>query len=243
MKFIKYVAFIMALILMLTTIGCSKVDNDYGVSSEALADTESVQSLQSLPEVYSLDNKMSKYFDISLFDEENYANIYLGRNFKIKANYSGSEFVFPITMEDIAKNGWHLVSGSDYDENSLVYAKETVDLYFTNEEGAKIWALFYNSSNSSVRLSKCNIAKFRIENNYFKTKEKYHKFNVNGITNTTVITDIIQILGTPSHFYQMTEDTYYFDYFLQKRDRRNKIRVYINLTDDSVTAVEFSCYK
>lgn len=241
MNLIKGLATLLAVCSILTVAGCRKVDKNYGVPSEN--DTSQVNSLESYPEVVSLDNIMSKYLDISLYDEENYADIYLEKNFKIKANYDGSEFTVPTTMEELGKNGWTLVSGSDYNDKSYVYAKETVALNFTNPQGAKIWALFYNSSNSSVRLSKCKIAKFRIENNEFKTNEKIYPFNVCGITNSSVITDIFDLLGSPSHFYQMTEETYYFDYFLQKRDRRNKIRVYVNLTDDSVTAIEFSYYK
>ena len=46
-----------------------------------------------------------------------------------------------------------------------------------------------------------------------------------------------------NHFYKKTEKAYYFDYFVKKSDRRNKIRIYVNLEDDAVTAVEFSDYK
>ena len=63
------------------------------------------------------------------------------------------------------------------------------------------------------------------------------------MTNTSVITDVVDVLGTPSHFYKKTEKAYYFDYFVKKSDRRNKIRIYVNLEDDAVTAVEFSDYK
>lgn len=244
MKYLKCLSFCLFFILLLSFSACSEVDKNYGIkSNEVITGDGATATDEELPEVTSLDNKMSKYFDISVFDEENYANIYLGKYFDIKAEYANTDFTVPTTIAKIAENGWKLVSGSDYDENSLIFAKETVSLYFTNDNGGKIWALFYNSSNSSVRLSKCNIVKFRIENNYFKDKENYSAFNVNGITNTTVVTDVVDILGTPSHFYSVTEDTYYFDYFLQKRDRRNKIRIYLNLTEDAVTAIEFSYYK
>lgn len=243
MRFKKLLSVILAVFFLLSLSACRKANNKYGVSSEQDVVEQTVEENDSLPEITSLDSKMAKYFDISLFDEENYADIYMDRKFEIQAVYANSYFSVPTTMEQIGKSGWKLVKGSDYDENSLVYAKETVELQFQNENGAKITALFYNSSNSSVRLSTCDIVKFRVTNGYLKDQKDFNEFNVNGVTNTSVITDVIQILGTPSHFYKKTENTYYFDYFLQKRDRRNKIRVYVDLEEDAVTAVEFSNYK
>ncbi len=243
MKIKKLLCLMLTALFLLTLCSCREADSEFGVvSEENISDTETKKEID-LPEITSLDSKMPKYFDISLFDEENYADIYLGKKFEINAVYDNSYFSVPTTMEEISTNGWELVSGSDYDENSLIYAKETVELKFKNKDGAKIDALFYNSTNSSVRLSKCEIVKFRISNNYLKNKADFDEFNINGITNTAVITDIIEILGTPSHFYKKTENTYYFDYFLQKRDRRNKIRIHIDLLEDAVTAVEFSNYK
>ncbi len=245
MNFIKITALSLAIIFMFGLCGCNKVDKNFGVVSETDT-TESVKdnkSNEELPEITSLDNKMAKYFDISRFDEENYADIYLGKKYEIKAEYAGTVFEVPTTLEAITVNGWQLVSGSDYDENSLVYARESIELKFKNQDGAEIVALFYNSSNSSVRLSKCDIVKFHIDNQYLKNKKDYDEFNINGVVNTSVVTDIIEVLGTPSHFYKKSENSYYFDYFLQKRDRRNKIRIYVDLEDDVVTAVEFAKYK
>ena len=68
-------------------------------------------------------------------------------------------------------------------------------------------------------------------------------FNVNGVDNNSTVTDVVTILGTPSHFYAIDDDNYYFDYFLNKSDRRNKIRVFVDLTNDYVTAIEISNYK
>ena len=242
MKFLKPLTLILVMAILFSLSGCNKVGKKYGVASD-VAITESFKDDKSLPEITSLDNNMSKYFDISLFDEENYANIYLGKKFEITANYAGTDFSVPTTFEEVDTSGWSLIEGSDYNENSLVYAKETVELIFSNANDDRISAVFYNSSNSSVRLYKCDIVKFRIANNYFKNKENYSEFNINGVTNTSVITDVVDVLGTPSHFYKKTEQAYYFDYFVKKSDRRNKIRIYVNLEDDAVTAVEFSDYK
>jgi hypothetical protein len=229
------------MVFLLTLTACKKADQKYGVESET-SDISSAKST-SLPEISSLDDKMPKYFDISQFDEENYADIYLGKKYEIKANFVGTDFELPTTLNDLSLDGWFLKFGSDYNGDSLIYAKETVELVIQNQNKAVVTALFYNSSNSSVRLSECNIVKLRFINNFSKKTEDYDEFNINGVTNTSVITDVIGTLGIPSHFYKKTENTYYFDYFLYKRDRRNKIRVYVNLEKDHITAVEVSKYK
>lgn len=240
----KIISLLLSLVFLFTFISCSKVDRNYGVTSEPDVSSEaSSVAKNDLPEIMTLDQKMANYFDTSLFDEENYANVYLDKKFKFNAVFDGCVLSVPEKMEKLMADGWKLCEGSDYDADSLIFAKETVSLNFVNESGAKLWALFYNSSNSSVKLLKCNIVKFRIENNYFENPANYDAFNINNITNTTAITDVIDTLGTPSHFYQVDEDDYYLDYFLSKRDRRNKIRVYIDLSDDCVSAIEFSYYK
>jgi hypothetical protein len=231
----------LVMVFLLTLTACKKADQKYGVESET-ADISSAKST-SLPEISSLDDKMPKYFDISQFDEENYADIYLGKKYEIKANFVGTDFELPTTLNDLSLDGWFLKFGSDYNGDSLIYAKETVELVIQNQNKAVATALFYNSSNSSVRLSECDIVKLRFNNNFSKKTEDYDEFNINGVTNTSVITDVIGTLGIPSHFYKKTENTYYFDYFLYKRDRRNKIRVYVNLEKDHITAVEVSKYK
>lgn len=237
----KIISLMLAGLILLSFSACSKADKQYGVKQEETQNTEN--SKNALPEIMTLDQKMSNYFDISVFDEENYSEIYLGKKFKYDASFDGSVLNLPEAMESLVNSGWKLAEGSDYDENSLIFAKETVYVTFVNEKGAELSALFYNSSNSSVKLLKCNIVKFRIENNYFQNPNDYDGFNVNGITNTTAVTDIIDVLGTPSHFYEVSDDNYYFDYFISKSDRRNKIRTFVNLTEDCISAIEFSYYK
>ena len=235
MKIYKLLATLMSIVIVLSFSACSEADN---ISDVMPDETETkTTSYVELPEVETLDKKMSTYFDISPFDEENYANIYLGKKFKYDITFNQKALTVPTTLEELNKNGFNISVGSDYDDDSYIYAKETVTLEFTGENSA-FTALFYNSSNSSVRLKKCKIAKIRIENN-----DSTPNFNINGIHNTSAVTDVIDVLGTPSHFYAMTDDTYYFDYFILKTDRRNKIRVYVDLINDCVTAVEFSYYK
>lgn len=238
---------LICLILALFFTACSSVDPNYGVSDKAVSEeTENEEEKSNYDEntkIMSSDRVMSTYFDISLFDEENYSEIYLGKNFGIDAVYDGESIPVPSKLEDMIELGWSLAEGNEYNENSLVFAYETIDAVFQNENGLKIKAQFYNSSRSSVKLSKCYVVKFRIENDFYQDSSNYKPFNVNGITNTMAITDVIDTLGTPSHFYEVSEDNYYLDYFITKRDRRNGITVYINPADDIITAIEFSFYK
>lgn len=240
MKKVKVIlAFLLALSLSISLISCTKPDKNYGVESE----NKTVKDTNSLPNIMSSDKIMPNYFDISLFDEENYSDIYLGEKFKISAKFCNTKLSVPVKMNYLTENGWKLAQGSQYDATSLVYAKETVDAVFVNDNGASIKALFYNSSNSSVRLSNCNIVKFLITNDYYYNTKNYAQFDVNGINNRMAITDVIEKLGTPSHFYKVDNNNYYLDYFISEKDRRNGITVYINVAEDSVTAIEFSFYK
>lgn len=239
----KILALVSVLCIAVFVIGCNPVDNDYGVVSDtAKEDTPSSVSQQE-HEIMSSDRVVSKYFDISLFDEENYADIYLGKKFKIDATYAGEELKVPTKIEDLEKNGWKLAEGNTYDKNSLVFAYETIDAVIQNKDGLKIAVQFYNSSRSSVKLSKCYIVKYRIENDFYANPESYSAFDISGIKNTMAITDIINTLGTPSHFYKVSDSSYYFDYFITQKDRRNGITIYVNPLDDSITSIEFSYYK
>lgn len=241
--FIRLFSVVTALFLIFTVAGCSPVDNDYGVVSDvASSQPEAVTELEEKT-IMSSDRVMSNYFDISLFDEENYAEIYLGKKFKINAEFLDKELKVPSTLAEINELGWHLAEGNTYDENSLVFAYETIDVVLENENGVKINAQLYNSSRYSIKLSKCYIVKFSLQNNFYESPESYHNFNINGITNTMAITDVINTLGTPSHFYKVSDTCYYLDYFITKKDRRNGITVYINPVDDLIVSVEFSYYK
>ena len=243
MKFLKPLSLIIAIVLLLSFSGCAKPDNNFGVKEEISDEADAIEVESQTQKITSLDSMMSKYFDITLFDEENYSNIYLGSKFKLNAKYNGTKFTFPCRLYTLERKGWELVDGSDYNKNSLIYAKETAELTFSNRYSNKITVLFFNPLNTSVRLSECNAVKFRIKNDYVKNQDSYPKFNINGITNTSVLTDIFEVLGTPSHFYKKSENSYYFDYFYEESDRRNKIRIYVNLNYDIITEIEFSNYK
>lgn len=247
-KSVRFSAFFLSLLLVLSVSACSPVDRDYGVESSApsTVSNKTVKKADdsiSRPAIMSSDRVMSQFVDISVFDEENYAQVYLGKKFEFRVSYAGDEFTVPTTIAALERKGWKLVEDSQHNEESLVYACDSVEAVFTDENGAEIKALFFNPTNSSVKLEKCNIVKFKIENNFYADTENYDEFNVNGLNNKMAITDVIETLGTPSHFYGISPDNYYLDYFISEDDRRNGITVYINPTDDAVTAVEFSYYK
>jgi len=222
--------------------GCSPVDRNYGVSSEVdTAEPEPVPVEND--EIMSSDRVMSKYFDISLFDEENYADIYLGKKFKLDTEFLGQTLKVPATLEEMEDAGWTLADGNTYDSNSLVFSYETIDVIFINADGIGILTKMYNSSRSSVKLSECNVVKIMLENNYYSDPENFNEFSINGIVNNMAVTDIINTLGTPSHFYKVSDTCYYLDYFITKKDRRNGITVYINPIDGVILSVEYSYYK
>lgn len=240
----KAVALVISLVLAFSICGCSEVDPDYGVDSNGSSIViEKRSNYDEDTVIMCSDRVMPNYFDISLFDEENYAEIYLGKDFQIDALVGGDAFPVPTKMADLRKMGWTMTKGNEYNANSLVFAYETIEATFKNEKGNKIKVYFYNSSRSSERLFECNIVKFRVDNNYYKNRKKALSFNVNGITNTLAITDVIDVLGTPSHFYAVSKESYYLDYFITKKDRRNGITVYVNPVEDIVTAIEFSYYE
>lgn len=242
----KISALVISVLLCFVFVACEPADKDYGTQSETASvvdNTKEVKDEEIDVPIMSSDRVMSNFFDISLFDEENYSDIYLGKKFKIEAEFLGKELTVPTTIEEMESKGWTLAEGNEYNSNALVFAYETISATFVNADGVILKAQFYNSSKSSVKLSECYIVKFRIDNDFYTDSAGYNSFNINGIINTMAVTDIINTLGTPSHFYQVSENSYYLDYFITKKDRRNGITVYINPVDDLITAIEFSYYK
>ena len=247
MIFKRFFCIILSVLILLTITACGTVDEDYGKApeNENNQNTTDVVSNRNNADttIMSLDRVMSNYVDISLFDEENYADVYLGKKFEIEAKYLGQTLEVPTKLEDLEEYGWALADGNAYNENSLVFAYESVDIILTNADGKKISAQMFNSSKSSKSLSKCFVVKYSIDNNYYTNPQDYNSFNINGITNSMAITDIIEILGTPSHFYAVSNNCYYLDYFITKKDRRNGITVFVNPIDDIITKIEISYYK
>ncbi len=230
---------------MLSFSSCGEFDESYGESTLDSSNTSVVseETKIKIPEIKSDDPVMPSYVDISLYDEENYANIYLGKNFNFKITYAGSAIKIPWTYKEIVKEGWVLVSSDEYNEDSQILAGKSITVDFNNEYDKTITAVFYNGKNSSVALKDCPIVKFIVKENGLNVPESsYGQFWINGVSNVSAITDIIELLGSPSHFYRVSENKYYLDWFISKEDRRSGITVYVDTAEDHIDSIEFSHY-
>ena len=87
----KHFALLISLILIFGLCACSEIDPNYGVSessdTSSIADTETDETEDT--KIISSDRVMSNFFDISLFDEENYSEIYLCKKFRIDGVFGG----------------------------------------------------------------------------------------------------------------------------------------------------------
>ncbi len=247
----KFLSLFLCLVFILSLSACEKFDDNYGKSSSATNQTqkENEQDKQTsseeikIPEIKSDDSVMPTYVDISLYDEENYADIYLGKEFEYKVTYVGSALNVPSNYKNITEDGWSLLSSDEYNENSQVLAGKSIEVTFINEYQKQITAVFYNDKKSSVSLKKCPIVKFIIkENGLLNEESQYGQFWINGISNVSAITDTIELLGSPSHFYKVSENKYYLDWFITEKDRRSGITIYIDTAEDVIDAIEFSYY-
>ncbi len=242
---LRFSALLMTAVIFFAAVGCSKMEE--ATSDHVSVVDESVKTTPEgikIPEIKSDDTIMPKYVDISLYDEENYADIYLEKKFEFNVTYCGSELTVPSSLKVMKKEGWSIVEGSEFNEDSTVRAGTSVEVSFVNEYNKQIIAVFYNPKNSSVALKKCKLVKFKIPENILDNPESvYGQFWVNGISNESAITDIINYLGSPSHFYAVSENEYYLDYFIFENDKRSGITVYVDPTDDGVHSIEFSYYK
>ena len=239
----RILSVLLCLAIALSLSACGEFEEG-GSSSAENTDTTSEEKTEiKIPEIKSDDTVMPSYVDISLYDEENYSDIYLGKNFKFKVTYAGSAIKLPWTYRDILEEGWVLVPSDEYSENSQILAGKSITADFTNDYNKTITAVFYNGENSSVSLKECPIVKCVIKENGLNIPEsKYGQFWVNGISNVSAITDIIECLGSPSHFYRVSENKYYLDWFISASDRRSGITVYVDTAEDHIDAIEFSLY-
>ncbi len=219
-------------------VSCSDVDT---ASDESKTSSESKYENIEIPKISSDDAIMPTYVDISLYNVENYADIYLGDDFKFKTTYAGSELEVPSTYKKMVSKGFELKESDEYNKNSVILAGKKLQAQFVNEYSNEITAVFYNASNSSVELNKCKIVKFIIpENSILTGNTTYGPFFVNGVSNESAVTDIIEYLGAPSHFYRVNEDEYYLDYFISKDDLRSGITLYFDPKEDNIKSIEFS---
>ena len=243
MKIKNIIAILMVISIALSLACCSKVDRS-GDSSSANTPSKPDYTNIKIPEIKSEDQIMPTYVDISIYDVENYADIYLGKKYKFKITYSGSELTVPISYKEMQEKDWVLIEENEITADSTVLAGKYQQVRFKNEFGTELIGVFYNSSNSSKSLKKCKIVKFIIpENKVDNPNSVYGDFWVNGVSNNSAITDVIECLGAPSHFYAVSPEEYYLDYFLFEEDKRNKITVYINPAEDSVKSIYFARFE
>lgn len=241
----RILSFILCSAVILCLSSCEKFDENYGKSSARKETTDTKVESQEIkiPEIKSDDSVMPTYVDISLYDEENYADIYLGKDFEYNVTYVGSVLELPASYKSITKNGWSLVESSEYNEDSQILAGKSLETELVNEYGKSLTAVFYNGKKSSVSLKKCPIVKFIIkENGLLNSESTYGQFWVNGVSNVSAITDVIELLGSPSHFYRVSENKYYLDWFITQKDRRSGITVYVDTAEDHIDSIEFSYY-
>lgn len=244
-KFSKSLLLILLCFTLVVTAGCSKVDEDYGVSSapKSTADTVSYPENVEIPTIKSSDTVMPLYFDISLYDEENYSKIYLGKNYSFKASYAGVNISVPTTLNELNKKGFDIYD-DNYSSGSDIKAGLMLELKFVNREGKLLTAFFHNESTTSVRIADCKIVRLAVEQNNMLTNSKeYGNFSVNGVTNSSALTDIFHLLGAPSHFHADSKTDYTLNWFKSADDRRNKITIKISTAEDCVTYIAVSSYE
>lgn len=234
-------------IFVLGLCGCEKFDSEYGKSvkdvQDSISSVNSDVSTVNLPEIMSDDDVMPTYVDISLYDEINYADIYLGKDFEYKITYDGSSIEVPSNYKNITQSGWSMVDSEQYNEDSQIMTGKTVQVEFINEYGKKLIAVFYNSKKSSVSLKKCPIVKFIIaENELFTQDSQYGQFWVNGVSNTSAITDVVEVLGSPSYFHKNDENKYVLEWFITANDKRSGITIYVDTAEDQIDGIEVSYY-
>ena len=240
-RFFSILAVLILIISCVSLAGCSEVDENYGVSDVSSAEEPTFKV--EIPEIKSSDKVMPTYFDISLYDEENYSNVYLGKNYKYRITYSGSNLSLPTDYKTFIKEGWSFESPEEYNEKTVVFAVEKLQVRFVNEYDNVIDVVFYNGGKSSAAIKKCDIVKFVIAENSLNIPEsKFGQFWVNGVSNGSAVTDVIERLGAPSHFYAVSDTEYHLDYFISKDDKRSGIMVVIDPQNDTVNSIEVSYY-
>ena len=243
-KALKTTLLLVLLLVISMACGCEKLDEDYGESMPAETVSSEPEEAQLIyPEIKSFDDVMPKYFDISHFDEENYSEIYLGKKFKFNITYAGSVLTVPTSYSKMQKLGWQISIYSKYGEDAVVTAGKNIQVELCNEYGNLITAVFYNDSKSSKKLEKCDIVKFIIpENSLNVEKSDYGQFWINGINNQSAINNVVEFFGIPSHFYRVSDNHYYLDYFFSEENKRSGVSVHVDPENDVILSVEFSSY-
>lgn len=241
----KVTAFALAVLMLMSVSACKKADKLYGVktSPDESAPVKKIPNYD-YPQIVSFDRVMSDFVDISLYDEEDYSKLYLGKKFKFNAKYNGQEINPVLTLKEMRELGWDFTADSEYNDSSLLRSGAIVNVALCNPQGYLLEATFFNGEKTNKPLKDCDLVKFKVSgNNFYNPEIPFADFNINGISNNMAVTDVINTLGAPSHFYAVDQNNYYLDYFMSEKDRRNGITVYVNIADDCITAIEWSNFK
>ncbi len=243
----KILCWVFVIAFMLSLTACEKMDTSSSTATadedKAMVNPDTNEPIK-IPVIKSDDEKMPTYFDISLYDEENYSDIYLGKKYKYEATYSGEEISFPSNYNKMIDAGWVVEGSSDYDQDTQVLTGKSITVDFKNRYHKKMTVVFYNDKDSSASLKDCKIVKYIVKENVLNNKKSdYGQFFINGVSNESAITDIIEFLGAPSHFYCVDGDSkYYFDWFLTAADKRSGITIYVDIEEDTIDSIEISYY-
>lgn len=236
---------LLCIIIVGLLVCCSPIDDRYGVSSAQDETTSKVTYPKrvEVPKIKSTDTVMPLYFDISLYDEENYSKIYLGKKYLYFLEYGGYTLSVPTTYDNLVSLGWQILDAGQFDADSIIRSGFLQKVVFVNND-LYLTAYFHNEDEKSVLLKDCKITRLAIEENHVVSNSKnYGDFSLNGITNSSAVTDLFFMLGAPSHFHADTETQYTLDWFKYEKDRRDKITISVDTENDCITYLAISAYK
>ena len=239
-SFGRIVVLVLALTLTLLT-ACSEVETSSSpkkASKSNSADAGYRYKDVVPPEISSDDRVMSTFVDISLYNVENYAEIYLGKNFKITAEFDGIKITAPSDYKTLTDNGFTVAENQNYNGDSPLYAGDKQFITFKSPNGNYLNAEFYNDSAKSKAINECVLVKYECKNDDINGA----CLTVNGISHSSSLSEVITKLGYPSHFHKEDNGLYSLDYFLDKKDLRNRITVYANTEEDTITSISFCDY-
>ncbi len=235
----KLLIFFLAL-LIATLSGCSKAEE---ATDDSAPQKHPVYNVEK-PLIKSSDPIMPLYVDISIYDEEDYSKVYLGKDFQFDFNYSGTAFSLPTDYPTVKEAGYDFSNLDEYNSESIVKAGQTLEVLLQDAHSNLLCATFYNQSYASLKIESCPIVKLSIKENNLTTEGSlYSQFSINGVNNHSVITDVIDALGAPSHFETFIPNHYRLSYFLTAADRREKIVIGVDMANDCICSVEVAKYK
>ncbi len=237
-RLLRFLAATVSVLMLTVSAGCEKA------GKAAPENTESTVIDSTLPVIKSSDTTMALYMNIGLFDEENYSSVYIGNSIDLSIKYDGILLNVPSSSVALASSGFTLGDTKISTADMTIKAGETLETLYTDKNGKLLHVFFYNSKSRTATLSDCKIVRLKVDENFAVTGSKSHgTFEVGGVTNASAVTDVIEKLGTPSHFHDEGNGIYSLDYFVSKEDRRNKITVWINTEDDCITSIAVSDYR